>query len=65
MVLGDHVEVLCQGTVSDETRPFLYANHMPRPAEVACRRAWVRSPRRARVPRQDLQLVGLTSAALI
>ena len=25
MVLGDHVDVLRQGTVSDETRPFLYA----------------------------------------
>ena len=65
MVLGDHMEVLRQGTVSDESKPFVYANHMPRPVEVACQSARVRSPCRARVPRQDLQLVGQTSAALI
>ena len=34
MVVGDHVEVLRQATVSDETRPLLYANHMPRAIEV-------------------------------
>ena len=30
MVLGDHVEVLGQGTVGHEARPLLYADHMPR-----------------------------------
>ena len=39
MVLGDHVDVLRQGTVSDENRPFLYANHMPRAIEVRSQRA--------------------------
>ena len=29
MVLGDRMHVLRQRTVSDETGPFLYANHMP------------------------------------
>ena len=30
MMLSDHVEVLLQGTVGDEARPLLHANHMPR-----------------------------------
>ena len=34
MVLSDHVEVLRQGTVSDEARPLLCADHMPRSIKV-------------------------------
>ena len=34
VVLGGHVEVLREGTVSDETRPLLYADHMPRSNKV-------------------------------
>ena len=30
MVLGDHVEVLRQGTVGDEACTLLYADHTPR-----------------------------------
>ena len=36
MVLGDHVEVLRQGTVSDKACTFLHADNLPRAVEVAC-----------------------------
>ena len=45
VVLGDHVEVLRQGTVGDETCPFLHADYVPWAVEVACQRTRVRSPR--------------------
>ena len=32
-----------RGTVSDETRPFLYANHMPRAIEVRSQQARIRT----------------------
>ena len=62
---GDHVEVLREGTVGGKARTLLDANHMPRAVEVAGQYARVRSPRRARVPGEDLELVSLTLAALI
>ena len=43
MVLGDHVEVLRQGTVSDKACTFLCADNLPRAVEVACQRALVRT----------------------
>ena len=36
VVQGDHVEILRQGTVGDETCTFLHADHMPRAIEVIC-----------------------------
>ena len=57
MVLGDPVEVLRQGTVGDKACTFLNADDVPRAGEVARQHGLVRSPRRARVPREDLQLV--------
>ena len=56
-VLGDHVKVLGQGTVRHETDRFLHAFHMPRPTEVTRQRARVRTSRRSRVPREDLEPV--------
>ena len=58
MVVGDHVECLLQGTVGDEARPLLYANHMPRAVQVICQSTLVRSPRWTGVPRHNLQFVG-------
>ena len=49
MMLGEHMEVLRQGTVSDDTRPFLYANHMPRATEVNGQRARARPSCAARI----------------
>ena len=57
MMLDDHVEVLLQGTVGDEARHLLYANHMPWAAEVICQSTLVRSPHWTGVPRQNLQFV--------
>ena len=65
MVLGDHVEVLRQGTVGDEACTFLYADHMPRAIEVRGQQARIRTSCRFRVPREDLELVSLTPVALI
>ena len=57
MVLSDLVEVLRRGTVSDKACTFLYTDDVPRAVKVACQHGLVRSPQRARVPREDLQLV--------
>ena len=65
MVLGDHVEVLRQGTVGYEARPFLYADHVPRAIKVRSQQARIRTSYRSRIPGEDLKLVSLTSAALI
>ena len=65
MVLGDHVEVLRQGTVGDEACTFLNADDVPRAVKVACQRVRVRSPRGARVPGDDLQLVCWTPSVLV
>ena len=56
MVLVDHVEVLRQGTVGDQARHFLYANHMSRAIEVRSQQAWIRT---------SLEFVCRTSAALV
>ena len=45
MMLGDHEEVLFEGTVGDEARPLLYANHMPRAVMVICQSTLIRYPR--------------------
>ena len=65
MVLGDHVEVSRQGTVSDKARTLLNADHMPRDIEVRSQHARVRPSCRARIPGEDLKLVCLTSIPLI
>ena len=65
VVLGDHVEVLRQGTVGDETCPFLHADCVPWTIEVACQRTRVRSPRWARVPGEDLQFFSRPPVGLI
>ena len=54
MVLGDHVEVLRQGTISDKARTLLYADHMPRAIEVRSHRARVRSSCKSRIPEENL-----------
>ena len=64
MVLDDHMEVLRKGSVSDEPRPCMYADNMPRAIEVRSQQAQIRTSRRSRIPGKDLKLVGLTSAAL-
>ena len=56
MVLGDHVEVLRQGTGGDETRPLLYANRMPRAIEVRSQHARNSTTCVSRVAREDLQV---------
>ena len=53
MVLGDHVEVLRQGPFSDEARPFLHTNHMPRAVEVTCQRARVWRAQRCQDSRKE------------
>ena len=65
IVLGDHVEVLRQGTFGDEARPLLYANPMPRAIEVRSQQAWIRTSCASRVPREVLEFVSRTSAALV
>ena len=65
MVLGDHVEVLRQGTVGDQARPLLYVNHIPRAIEVRSQQAWIRTSCGSRVPREVLEFVCRTSAALV
>ena len=54
MVLGDQVEVLPKGTVSEETRPLLYVDHMPRPIEVRGQQARIQTSCRSRVPGEEL-----------
>ena len=65
MVLGDHVEDLRQGTVVDKACTLLYADHMPRAIKVRSQKARIRTSCRSRVPGEDLELVGLSPAALI
>ena len=65
MELGDHVEVLRQGTVADKACTLLCADHMPRAVEVLCQSTLIRSPRWTRVPRQNLQFVGQTPIGLV
>ena len=65
MVLGDHVEDLRQGTVSDETKPLLYANHMPKAIEVWRQRPRVRASCKARISRKIMEFVCRSSAALV
>ena len=65
MVLGGHVEVLCEGTVGDKACTFWYTDDVPRAVMVACQRVRVRSPRWARIPGEDLELVCRTPAALV
>ena len=65
MVLDDHVEVLRQRTVGDETCTLLHADHMPRAIEVRSQRARVRRSCRARIPGEDLKLECLTPIPLI
>ena len=65
MVLGDHVEVLRQGTVSDKARTLLNADHMPRAIEVRSQQARIRTSCKSRIPRDDRKLVSLTQVALI
>ena len=43
MVLGDHMEVLRQGTVGDEARPLLYADHMPRAIKVRSQKTRIKN----------------------
>ena len=50
MVLGDHLEVLRLGTVSDEARTLLNADHMPRAIELRSQQARIRTSCRCRVP---------------
>ena len=38
VVLGDHVEILRQRTISDNTCSFLHANDVPRAVEVTSQR---------------------------
>ena len=65
VVLGDHVEVPRQGTVSDKSRTLLNADHMPRDIEVRSQHARVRPSCRARIPGEDLELVCLAPIPLI
>ena len=65
MVLGDHVEVLRQGTVGDEASTLLYVDHMPRPIEVRGQQARIQTSCTSRVPGEELQSVRQTSVALI
>ena len=65
MVLGDRLEVLLQGTVSDEARTLLNDDHMPRPIGVRSQQARMRTSCRSRIPREDLELVSLTPVALV
>ena len=65
MVLGDHVEVHRQGTLSDTACTFLYEDDVPRTVKVARQRIRIRSPHRARVPREDLELFCRTPAVLV
>ena len=60
VVLGDHVKFLRQGTMGDEAGPFLHADHMP-----TCQRARVRTSRRSRVPRKDLEQVRATAVVVV
>ena len=59
-VLGDQVEVLRQGTVSDKAE-LSCTNHMPRAVEVRGQQAGIRTTCGSWVPGQDLQL-GLSGA---
>ena len=65
MMLDDHVEVLLQGTVGDEARPLLYANHMPWAVEVRSKQTSIRTTCWSCVPRQDLQLVTGSPVGLV
>ena len=65
VVLDDHVEVLTQGTVGDEARQLLFANHMPWAVEVRCKQTPIRTTCWSCVPRQDLQLVNGSHVGLV
>ena len=65
MVLGDHIEILLQGSVGDEARPFLHANHMPRAVEVRSKQTRIKTTCGSWAPRQKLQLVGRAPVGLV
>ena len=56
-VLGSHVEVLSQRTVSDKASSILCADDVPPGVRVACQRVRIRFPRWATIPREVLELV--------
>ena len=59
------MEVLRQGTVSDEACTLLYADHMPRVIGVQSQQARSRPSCRSGFPREDLELVCLSPAAQV
>ena len=54
MVLGEHVEVLRQGTVGDEAGTLLYVDHMLRSIEVRGQQARIQTSFTSRVPGEEL-----------